>query len=79
MFNSDKLVAEVHLSWKKSFSMGVVKPHKLTNCNKCDKYFLCDECDKLENENEEISANLDELKREPPNEFGHMLPKYIIT
>ena len=27
----------------------------------------------------EVSADLKELKRQPPNEFGHMLPKYIIT
>ena len=27
----------------------------------------------------EISANLIKLKREPPNNFDHMLPKYIST
>ena len=43
------------------------------------KYQLCDDCDKLVNQNEEFSANLNELKRERPNDFGHMLPKYIIT
>ena len=35
MFEGDKLVAEVPLSWKKSFSMCVVIPHKIRNCNKC--------------------------------------------
>ena len=47
MFDGDKLIAKVPLSWKKSFSMGVVIPHKLRICNKRDKYFLSDECDKL--------------------------------
>ena len=29
------------------------------------------------NQQQQFSANLKELKRESPNEFGHMLPKYI--
>ena len=77
MFNGDKLVAKVSLSWKKSFSMGVVILHKMRNCNKCTKDILYDECDILVNQNEEFSANLNEIKRQPPNKFGHMLPKYI--
>ena len=36
-------------------------------------------CDRLVNQRKEFPANLNELKREPPNEFGHMLPKYITT
>ena len=78
MYNGDKLVAKVPLSWKKSFSQGVVIPHKMRDCNKCTKDILCDDCDKLVNQNKEFSANLNELKREKPNDFGHMLPKYII-
>ena len=27
----------------------------------------------------EFSANRNEMKSEPSNEFSHMLPKYIIT
>ena len=73
-----KLVAKVPLSWKKSFSQGIVIPHKLKNCSDCTKDILCDNCDKIVNQ-KEFSANLNELKREPPNEFGHMLPKYITT
>ena len=79
MADGDELVAKVPLSWKKSFSMGVVISHKMRNCNKCTKDLLCDDCDKLVNQNTEFSANLNELKREAPNDFGHMLPKYIIT
>ena len=51
----------------------------MRNCNKCPKVLLCDFRDKLLNQNKEFSANFNELKREPPNEFGHMLPKYITT
>ena len=79
MFEGDNLVTEVPLSWKKSFSMGVVIPHKMRNCNKCAKDILCGDCDILVNQNKELSANLNELKRQPPNEYGHMLPKCIIT
>ena len=59
-----KLVAKVPLSWKKSFSQGVVNPHKMRNCINCTKDVLCDDCDKLVNQNKEFSANLNELKRE---------------
>ena len=79
MFEGDNLVAKVPLSWKKSFSQGVVIPHKMKNCGECKKDILCVGCDKIVNQYKEVSANLNELKPEPPNEFGHMFPKYIIT
>ena len=79
MAKGDNLIAKIPLSWKKSFSQGVVIPHKMRICNKCTKHNLCDDCDKLVNQNKEFSANLIELKREKPNDFGHMLPKYIIN
>ena len=51
----------------------------MRNCTECKEDILCDNCDKLVNQNIEFSANLNELKREKPNDLGHMLPKYIIT
>ena len=75
----DKLVAKVPLSWKKSFSQGVVIPHKIKNCTDCKKDIPCDNCDKLVNQNKEFTGNLNELKREKTNDLGQMLPKYIIT
>ena len=75
MASGDNLVAKVPLSWKKSFSQAVVIPHKMRNCNKCTKDQLCDGCDILVYQRKEFSANLNELKREKPNDFGHMLPK----
>ena len=77
MANGDNLIAKVLLSWKKSFSQGVVIPHKMRICNKCTKNILCHDCDKLVNQNKGFSANLNELKRERPNEYGHILPKCI--
>ena len=79
MFDGDKLVAKVPLSWKNSFTMAVVISHKLRNRNKCVKDILYDRYDKLVNQNKEFSTSLIELKRQPLDEFGHMLPKYIIT
>ena len=79
MFDGGKLIGKVPLSWKKSFSMGVVIPHKMRNCNKCDRGSLCDDCDKLVNQRKEFSANLIELKRQPPNDFDHMLTWYKTT
>ena len=51
----------------------------MKNCSDCKIDSLCDRYDKLVNQRKEFSANLNELKREAPNEFGHMLPKYIST
>ena len=71
----DKLNAKKPLSWKKSFSICVVTPHKITNCNKCSKDVLCDDCDKLVHQNKKFS-NLIELKRQAHNENSYMLPWY---
>ena len=79
MVDGDNLIAKVPVSWKNSFSQGVVIPHRMINCSDCKKDILCDECDKLVNQRIEFSANLKELKREAPNDFSHMLPKYIIS
>ena len=75
MFGGNKLVAKVPPSWKKSFSQGVVIPHKMKNCSECKKDNLCENCDKLVNERKEFSANPNEMERQPPNEIGHKLPK----
>ena len=79
MADGGKLIAKVPLSWKKSFSQGVVIPHKMRTCSDCKNDIPCENCDKLVNQRKEFSANLSELKREKPNDHGHMLPKYMIT
>ena len=62
MFYGDKLIAKIPWTWKKSFSMGVVIPHKLRNCNKCIENISCDGCVKLVNQNKEFSDNINEYK-----------------
>ena len=80
MANGGKLIAKVPLSWKKSFSEAVIFPHKVRNCTDCTTAFRCDNCDELVNQRKEFSANLNELKRQAPDdEFGHVLPKYKTT
>ena len=49
----------------------------MRTCTKCQKEVLRGSCDKLVSQRKEFSANLNELKREPPNQFGYMLPKYM--
>ena len=39
---------------------------------------MCDICNNKINENKEFEANLNELKRKPPNDSGYMLPYYKI-
>ena len=81
MAGGDNLIAKVPLSWKKSFSQGVVIPHKMRNCSDFKKDILCDECDKLVNQRKEFSANLNELQREAPNasEVYNNLNKFVNT
>ena len=51
----------------------------MRNCTNCKGDILCEKCDSLVNQRKEFSAKQIEMKREPPNEYGHMLPKYITT
>ena len=63
---------------EKSFNNGIVIPTKMRHCNECKDGILCTTCNNLINENKEFEGNLNLLKREKPNDFGHMLPYYII-
>ena len=58
MADGDKLVAKMPLSWKKSFSLGVVIPHKMRNFHYCKKDILCDICDELVNQRINFSVHL---------------------
>ena len=63
-------------SWKKSFDSGTIIPTKMRFCNECNEKKMCDKFINQINENKEIEAVLNLLKRKAPNEFGHMLPYY---
>ena len=47
-------------------------------CNECNDEEMCNKCNNQINENKEFEANLNKLKRQPPNDFGYMLPYYKI-
>ena len=51
----------------------------MRTCKKRAKDILRYGFDKLVNQNKEFYANLNELKRQPSNSLGRMLPKYITT
>ena len=53
-------------------------PHKRETVIKV-RVKLCDDCDNLVNQREKFSANLTELKRQPPNNISHLLPWYKTT
>ena len=78
MIEGDKISAMLPRSWKKSFDGGIIIPTKLRFCNECNVKKVCNKCNNQINENKEFEANLNELKRHPPNEFGYMLPYYVI-
>ena len=78
MKEGKKISAMLPRSWKKSFDSGIIIPKKMRFCNECDDEKLCNKCKNQINENKEFEAIVNELKRHPPNEFGHMFPYYVI-
>ena len=78
MLDGKKISAMLPRSWKKSFNNGFIIPTKMRQCNECKDGILCTTYNNLINENKEFEANLNLLKRETPNDFGYMLPYYII-
>ena len=78
MIEGKNLSAMLPRSWKKSFDSGINIPTRMRFFNECNDQKVCNKCDNQINENKEFEANLNELKRDPPYEFGHMLPSYEI-
>ena len=74
MKEGKKLSAMLPRSWKNSIKSGVIIPKKMRFCNECKDVVLCTTCNNQFNEHKEFEANLNELKRHPPNEFGFMFP-----
>ena len=69
-----KISALLPKSWKKSFDSGINIPTKMRFSNDCNDEKMCNKCNIQINENKEFEANLNELKRHSPNQFGYMLP-----
>ena len=78
MIEGEKISAMLPRSWKKSFDSGMIIPTKMKFRNECNVKKMCDKCNNQINENKEFEANLNKLKRQPPNEFGYMLPYYKV-
>ena len=78
MKEGEKISATLPRSWKKSFDSGIIIPTKMRFCNECNDNKMCIKCNNKINENKEFEANLNLLKRDKPNDCGHMLPYYII-
>ena len=78
MIEGEKISAMLPRSWKKSFDSGIIIPTKMRFCNECNDNKSCVKCNNHINENKEFEANLNELKRHPPNKHGYMLPYYKI-
>ena len=76
MLDGKKTTAMLPRSWKKSFDNGVIIPTKMRQCNVCKDGILCTTCNNQINENKKFEANLNLLKT--PNDFGYMLPYYIL-
>ena len=62
--------------FKKSFNSGVIILTKLRFCDECNDKRMCKKRNNEVNECKEFEAKLNELKRDPPNEFGYMLPGF---
>ena len=61
-------------SWKKSFDTEIIIPTKMSSCYESNDKKMCNKCNNQINEKKQFEAFLNELKRHPPNEFGHILP-----
>ena len=60
MTDGKNLITKMPLSWKNSFSQGIIIPHKMRNCSDCQKDFLFENCHKLVNQKKnslQISTN----------------------
>ena len=79
IIESKKISAMLAKIWRKSFNSGVVIPAKKRLCNECYDKIGCDRCFNQVSENKEIETNLNLIKRQAPNQFGHMIPysKYL--
>ena len=78
MIERKKVSALLPKSWRKSFDSGIIIPTKMRFCNECNDKKMRNKCNNQIDENKEFEAILNELKRHPPNGFGHMLPYYMI-
>ena len=63
MLEGKKVSAILPRSWKKSFNTEIIITPKMRRCNECKDRILCTTCNNQINENKDLEANLNELKR----------------
>ena len=76
MLEDKNISALLPRSWKKSFDNGITMPVKMKRCNECKGEILCDDFNNQVNEKKKFKTSLNFLKRDVPNQSGHMLPYY---
>ena len=76
MIEGKIISAMIPKTWKKSLNGGVVKPTKLRFCNECTDKRTCIRCNSQIKETKEFEVYLNESKRQPLNQFVHMLPYF---
>ena len=76
MIEGKKNISYVTKILGKSFDSVIIIPTKMRFCNECNDKKMCNKCNNQINENKKFEANINELKRHQPNDFGHMLLYY---
>ena len=74
MIEVKKTSALLPKRWKKLFNIGKVIPTKTRFCNESNDKRQCQKSSNQVNEKKEFGANLNVLKGQISDEFGHMLP-----
>ena len=77
MLDGDNLIAKKTLIWIKLSDCGVIIPQKLGYCSKCTRNSLCNKLERLLNQTKKFPANLNEVKQQTPNLFGHLIARYV--
>ena len=72
MLEGEKVTVMLPKSWKKSSNIGT--PVKMRRFDEFKGEILCIMCNNEVNEIKEFEENLNLLKRQSPNQFGHILP-----
>ena len=78
MLEGKKMSAMLPSSWKKSFNNGINKPTKMRRCKDCRDGILRTTCRNQVNGNKEFKAILNLIKRKATNQFGHLLPYFVL-
>ena len=74
MIDGEKILPMLAEIWKKLFIKGIFLPSKMRFRDEGNDEMISDRCNIQLNENNEIEANSNLLKRQVPNQFRYMIP-----